>query len=53
MSFATLSGLVTALLLLAFIAGVAWAFSARRRRDFDEAAQLPLEDDRKPPEEPR
>jgi len=47
MNFGILSGLVTALLLLAFIGGVAWAYSARRKRDFDEAARLPLEDEDK------
>ena len=44
MTAGVLSGLVTAILLLAFLGGVAWAWSARRTRDFDEAARLPLED---------
>lgn len=39
-----LSGIVTALLLLVFVAACAWAWSPRRRRDFDEAARLPLEE---------
>ena len=38
------SGIVTAILLACFIAGTAWAFSARRRADFDRAARLPLEE---------
>ena len=38
-------GIVTAVLLAAFIAGTAWAFSARRRAEFDAAARLPLERD--------
>lgn len=38
------SGIVTAILLGSFIAGTAWAFSARRRAEFDHAARLPLED---------
>ena len=38
-------GLWTALLLVTFAAIVAWAWSGRRKRDFDEAARLPLEDD--------
>lgn len=38
------SGIVTAMLLVVFLAGWAWAWSPRRRRDFDEAAQLPLDD---------
>ncbi len=40
-----LSGIVTSLLLLVFVAGWAWAWSPRRRHDFEEAARLPLEDD--------
>jgi cytochrome c oxidase cbb3-type subunit 4 len=39
-----ISGIVTATLLVVFIAGWAWAWSPRRRRDFEEAAQLPLDD---------
>ncbi len=38
-------GLWTALLLVTFAAIVGWAWSGRRKRDFDEAARLPLEDD--------
>lgn len=40
-----LHGLWTALLLVIFAAIVAWAWSGRRKRDFDEAARLPLEED--------
>jgi cytochrome c oxidase cbb3-type subunit 4 len=40
-----LSGVVTAILLIAFIGGVLWAWSSKRRREFDEAARLPLEED--------
>ena len=39
-----LSGIVTAVLLLVFLAGWAWAWSPRRKDDFDAAAQLPLDD---------
>jgi len=38
------SGIVTATLLVVFVAGWAWAWSPRRRRDFEEAARLPLDD---------
>ncbi|HEU0307181.1 MAG TPA: cbb3-type cytochrome c oxidase subunit 3 [Lysobacter sp.] len=38
------SGIVTAMLLVVFLAGWAWAWSPRRRRDFEEAARLPLDD---------
>jgi len=40
------SGIVTATLLLVFLGGWAWAWSPRRRQDFEEAARLPLDDDR-------
>ena len=39
-----LAGIVTIVSLLAFLAGVAWAMSGKRTREFDEAARLPLED---------
>ena len=39
------SGIITTLLLLIFLAGWAWAWSPRRKKTFDEAARLPLEDD--------
>jgi len=35
----------TVLLLVVFIAIVLWAFSGKRRKAFDEAASLPLEED--------
>ena len=40
-----LHGLWTAALLAVFAGIVVWAWSGRRRRDFDEAARLPLEED--------
>ena len=40
-----LHGAWTAALLAVFVAIVVWAWSARRARDFDEAARLPLEED--------
>ncbi len=51
MSAGLLHGLWTALLLVVFLAIVVWAFRGRRRRDFEEAARLPLEDDAPPREE--
>ena len=45
MDAGTLRGLYTALLLLIFIGICVWAFSSRRKEDFDEAASLPLEED--------
>jgi cytochrome c oxidase cbb3-type subunit 4 len=40
-----IAGLVTAILLLAFLGIAAWAWSARNRARFAEAAQLPLADE--------
>ena len=44
MDVGTVRGLVTLVLMLAFIGLVLWAWSGRRKADFDEAAQLPLDD---------
>ena len=40
-----LHGVWTAALLAVFAAIVVWAWSGRRKRDFAEAAHLPLEED--------
>ena len=40
----TLSGIITVVLLLTFVGGWMWAWSSKRRADFDAAAQLPLDD---------
>ena len=48
MNAGVLSGVVTAVLIACFLGGVAWAWSGRRRRDFEEAARMPLDE-----EEPR
>jgi cytochrome c oxidase cbb3-type subunit 4 len=42
--------LITALLFIIFIGIVLWAWSKGKRKDFEEAARLPLDDDL--PEEP-
>lgn len=44
MASGTMSGIVTATLLVVFLAGWAWAWSPRRRKDFEEAARLPLDE---------
>jgi cytochrome c oxidase cbb3-type subunit 4 len=44
MASGTISGIVTAALLVVFLAGWAWAWSPRRRKDFEEAAHLPLDE---------
>ncbi len=39
------AGIVTAILLVAFVAGWIWAWNPRRKAAFDAAARLPLDDD--------
>ena len=39
-----ISGIVTTILLALFVAGWFWAWSPARKRAFDEAARIPLED---------
>lgn len=39
-----MQGIVTAILLVAFVAGWVWVWSAKRKPHFDAAARLPLED---------
>ena len=51
MDIGTFRGIMTAILMLLFVALVFWAFSRRRHDEFSEAAQLPLGDDRAPPSE--
>ncbi|MEO8670693.1 MAG: cbb3-type cytochrome c oxidase subunit 3 [Tahibacter sp.] len=46
-----LSGIFTGLLTAIFMGIVAWAYSSKRRGDYAEAAQLPL-DDAKPDDRP-
>ncbi|MBB3330216.1 cytochrome c oxidase cbb3-type subunit 4 [Halomonas campaniensis] len=45
MDTGTFRGIITGLLILAFIGITVWAYSRRRKPDFDEAAQLPFADD--------
>jgi cbb3-type cytochrome oxidase subunit 3 len=44
MSHGTLSGITTALSLIAFLGVAVWAYGARRRATFERAAQIPLEE---------
>ncbi|KPK51517.1 MAG: hypothetical protein AMJ59_27900 [Gammaproteobacteria bacterium SG8_31] len=53
MDLPTLRGLFTLVLMVAFVAIVIWAWSGKRRKDFDEAARLPLEDDPSSPDAER
>ena len=43
--FAHIHAWWTVLLLVVFIAIVAWAYSGKRKKDFDEAARLALDDE--------
>ena len=45
MDIGTVRGLLTVALLIAFVALVIWAYSKRRKPDFDRLARMPLEDD--------
>ena len=45
MDIGTVRGLITLVLMLAFIGLVFWAYSKRRKADIDEMAQMPLQDD--------
>ena len=45
MTSATLSGVMTILAFIAFLGVTFWAFSPKRKADFDSAARLPLHDD--------
>ncbi|QTF93569.1 cbb3-type cytochrome c oxidase subunit 3 [Halomonas sp. BM-2019] len=45
MDTGTFRGIITGLLIVAFIGITVWAYSRRRKPDFDEAAQLPFADD--------
>ena len=48
MDLPTLRGLFTLVLMIAFVGVVIWAWSGKRRKDFAEAARLPLDDDSRP-----
>lgn len=48
MDMGTLRGIITGLLLIGFIGLVCWAYSKRRKPDFDEAANLPFADEDEP-----
>ncbi len=45
MDIGTLRGLGTAIVLIAFIGMLIWAFSSKRKKSFDEAANLPFADE--------
>ncbi len=45
MTFTLLQSLWSIVILITFLGIVAWAFSAKRKTAFDEAARLPFEDE--------
>lgn len=49
MDTGTFRGIITAILLVSFIGLTWWAYSKRRKPDFDEAANLPFADDDEQP----
>ncbi|KAF1694832.1 MULTISPECIES: cbb3-type cytochrome c oxidase subunit 3 [Pseudoxanthomonas] len=40
-----ISGIVTAVLIALFVGGWIWAWSPKRKREFEDAARLPLEEE--------
>ena len=38
-------GVITAVTMIAFLGICAWAWSSRRKQDFEKVAELPLEED--------
>ena len=49
MNMGTFRGIITAVLMILFIALVFWAYSRRRHEEFEAASRLPLDEDRAPP----
>ena len=45
MDINTVRGILTGVIFFAFIGIWVWAWSSRRKDEFDESAQLPLQDD--------
>ena len=45
MDINTLRGLSTIFVMIAFISICLWAFSGRKKEDFEDAAKLPFQDD--------
>ncbi len=44
MDLPTFRGVLTAIMMLAFVGVVVWAWSSKRKKDFEEASRLPLEE---------
>ena len=50
MEYSTIHSIFTVILFVAFIAYVIWAFSKKRKADFDQAANLVFDDEQKAPQ---
>jgi cytochrome c oxidase cbb3-type subunit 4 len=48
MNYSLLSSVMTVVMMAVFIGIVLWAWSGKRRADFEAAARVPLEDDEEP-----
>ncbi len=48
-----LRGLSTLFLFVAFVGVCVWAYSSKRKKTFDEAANLPFADEKPAPDEPQ
>ena len=49
--YSTFSSVMTVVMLVVFLGIVAWAYSGKRRAQFDEAARVPFDDDATPGDE--
>lgn len=45
MDYGTLQGIITIVVMLTFVGIFAWAYSSRRKKQFDEAANLVFSDE--------
>ena len=45
MDYGTMQGIITLVLILVFVGIFAWAYSSRRQKQFDEAANLVFSDE--------
>lgn len=48
MNFGLLQGIYTIIVMIVFVGIVAWAWSSKRKKDFDDAAKIPFQDDDAP-----
>ncbi len=50
MEYSTIHSIFTVILFVAFIGFVVWAYSKKRKTDFDQAANLVFDDEQKAPQ---